>query len=119
MSDSQFPSDPPSNFVLDELRVAMVAAEKLADDLAVRFANGDSAPAQIAELADCLTVISSQASKISGRMSDEIGNQLSSLVNRLFTTASCGESWMNEVAGPRLAELNQSERLRRVYRLPP
>lgn len=119
MPDSQFPSDPSANFVLDELRVAMTAAEAMADGLATQFAQGEPSPEQTEELVECLTVISSRAAQFPGKIPDEIRTRLSSLTQRLSQAVQSGETWLNQIAGPQLAEMHLAERLRRAYGLPP
>jgi len=100
--------------VLQELVSATAAAGELVADIAARFARGDAAAEQLAELHALVAELGRYAAA-GGEVPEAVRVELARLLDGVRAATAAGAAWAERSSSPSAADT----RVRRAYGLPP
>lgn len=100
--------------MLQELRATVKAAADDAAAIGDRFRAGDAAPELVARLAAAVAAIEHELARAAA-VPDDVRADLAALLALVHATTAAGGRWMDDAAGPELANLHMKARVQKVY----
>jgi hypothetical protein len=104
--------------VVQELIVLLKATTGLVNEITARFERGDAAEKLVDRLVTQATIIERYVARLGDGLPGSCRAEIAQLLADVQTAVKCGNNWLAQADGPKLATQNLQRRVCRAYGVP-